>query len=143
MASADRPQGISRRQTLTAVAAVGVGLPVLAACGSGSDSSTATDPGAAPGATLGPATDVPVGGGTIYADQKVVVTQPVDGQFNAFSAVCTHQSCLVSNVEGGTINCTCHGSKFSIEDGSVVNGPATSPLPTVAVKDDGGQLTTA
>ncbi|MFI7068358.1 transglycosylase domain-containing protein [Kribbella sp. NPDC050124] len=32
-------------------------------------------------------------------------------------------------MEGGTINCNCHGSRFNISDGSVVNGPATQPLP--------------
>lgn len=139
-------QGITRRKALTGAAAVGVGVPVLAACGSddGSDGgSDSSEPAAAAGEELGPASDVPVGGGTIYADQKIVVTQPTDGTFEGFSATCTHQGCLVSTVADGTINCTCHGSKFSIADGSVENGPATSPLGRVAVEVKDGQITTA
>ena len=137
-------EGFTRRTTLTGAAVVGVGVPFLAAC-AGSDSSSASDtaPTAAAGEALGPAGDVPIGGGTIYADQKIVVTQPVDGEFKGFSAVCPHQSCLVSNVDDGTINCACHGSKFSLTDGSVVNGPATSGLPAVPVTVDGDEITTA
>ena len=56
--------------------------------------------------------------------------------------MCTHRGCLVATVADGTINCTCHGSKFSIDDGSVVNGPATSPLGTVAVADKAVRSTT-
>lgn len=133
--------GITRRSTLTGAAALGVGLPLLTACGGG-DGDTATEPDTTAGETLGPSKDVPVGGGTIYADQKVVVTQPTEGDFKAFSSICTHQGCPVSNVDGGTINCTCHGSKFSITDGSVVNGPATSGLSAVAVSVKGGSVVT-
>jgi Rieske Fe-S protein len=55
----------------------------------------------------------------------------------AFSSICTHAGCPVAEVTD-TINCNCHGSKFSITDGSVVNGPATKPLParTVTVTGD-------
>jgi len=138
-----QPTGITRRHALTGAAATGVGVPLLAACGSGdSGGSSGAEPTAQAGEDLGPASDVPVGGGAIYADQKIVVTQPKQGEFKGFSAVCTHQGCLVASVDGGTINCTCHGSKFSIDDGSVVNGPATSPLGSVAVTDKGGQITT-
>lgn len=135
-------EGINRRQAITGAAAVGLGLPLLAACGSNDASGSTPKPAPAAGKDLGPATEVPVGGGKIFGDQQVVVTQPSKGTFRGFSAVCTHQHCLLSSVEGGTINCGCHGSKFSIEDGSVVNGPASSPLPEVGVKVAGGDLTT-
>lgn len=136
--------GISRRQTLTGAAALGVGVPLLAACGAGSDGESSSGaPSSTPGEKLGAAADVPVGGGTILADQKIVVTQPTKGEFKAFSSICTHAGCPVSAVQDGTINCTCHGSKFSVEDGSVVNGPATKPLPEVAVTVQGGEITTA
>lgn len=78
--------------------------------------------------------DIPVGGGKILTDKKIVITQPKAGSFDAFTAVCTHQGCIVGSVAGGTINCPCHGSKFSIANGSVVNGPATSPLAPVSIK---------
>ncbi|HEY3005608.1 MAG TPA: Rieske (2Fe-2S) protein, partial [Kribbellaceae bacterium] len=92
------------------------------------------------GEVLGPVGDVPVGGGKIYADAKVVVTQPAAGQFKGFSAVCTHNGCILADVAGGTINCGCHGSKFKIADGSVANGPASSPLASVRVTVKGNQI---
>jgi len=150
--------GITRRQTLTGAAVVGVGLPLLAACGD-DGSGTATDPaGSSSSSTPAPSEpastetseppadaltstgDVPKGGGKIFADEKVVVTQPSAGEFKCFTAVCTHQGCVVSSVEGGSINCACHGSRFSIADGSVRNGPATSALGEVPISVDGKSI---
>ena len=131
--------GISRRRTLTGAAVVGVGAPLLAACGGDDEGSTDT-PDVAAGAALGPTADVPVGGGKIYADQKVVVTQPTEGDFRGFSATCTHQGCRVAEIKGGTINCTCHGSKFSIEDGSLKTGPASKPLDEKTVTKEGDDI---
>ena len=87
--------------------------------------------------------DVPVGGGKILADKKIVITQPRAGSFEAFTAVCTHQGCTVSSVSGGTINCPCHGSKFSISNGSVVAGPAPSALAPVSIKVQGTSIVQA
>ena len=87
--------------------------------------------------------DVPVGGGKILADKKIVITQPRAGSFEAFAAVCTHQGCTVSSVSGGTINCPCHGSKFSITNGSVVTGPAASALASVGIKVEGTSIVQA
>ena len=75
--------------------------------------------------------------------EKVVVTQPEEGTFEAFSAICTHQNCTVKDVRGGTINCACHGSKFNITNGSVVQGPAASPLPPVGIKVQGTSIVQA
>ena len=142
----DKPS-LSRRRTLAGALGVGVSLPVLAACGG----DTVQDPGSGsvdpsldtevePG-PLAATADVPVGGGTIFADAKVVVTQPTEGDFQGFSAVCTHSGCILASVSDGTINCRCHGSKFSIEDGSVQGGPAPAPLPSVEITVDGGEIT--
>jgi Rieske Fe-S protein len=87
--------------------------------------------------------DIPVGGGKVLADKKIVITQPKAGSFDAFTAVCTHQGCIVGTVAGGTIDCPCHGSKFSISDGSVVNGPAVSPLAPVSIKVQGTSIVQA
>jgi Rieske Fe-S protein len=84
--------------------------------------------------------EVPVGGGVILEDADYVITQPTAGEFKAFSKICTHQNCPVTGIEGRTINCQCHGSKFSIEDGSVQNGPATRPLPKAEVTVAGGEV---
>lgn len=136
---------LTRRRALTGAATVGVGVPLLVSCGGG-EKSAATDPGApagAPGDVLAATPDIEVGGGAIFPDEKVVVTQPSDGEFRAFSATCTHQGCLVTSVSEGTIRCPCHGSEFSVEDGSVQSGPARAPLPEVEIVVEGGRITLA
>jgi Rieske Fe-S protein len=87
--------------------------------------------------------DIPVGGGAVFEGQQIVITQPREGEFKGFSAICTHQGCTVSTVKGGTINCPCHGSKFEVTDGSVRTGPATKPLPYRKLKIDGDQISLA
>jgi Rieske Fe-S protein len=153
--------GIPTRRTVVAAAGAAGLVATLAACGDGSNDSSkdAGSPGASGGdqsqssggdtggdtgggtggKDLGSAADIPVGGGKVI-DKKVVVTQPTKGDFRAFSAICTHQGCPVSAVEGGTINCPCHGSKYSIEDGSVKGGPAPKPLSKLNVKVEGGSI---
>ncbi len=144
----------SRRTVLASGVVVAAAAALTAACGS-SDSGAATSPAASSPAGSGggassPAagagttvatTDVPVGGGTILADAKVVVTQPTAGEFKAFTAVCTHQGCTVASVANGTISCPCHGSAFSAADGSVQGGPAKGPLAAVPVTVSGTQIT--
>lgn len=86
------------------------------------------------------AADIPVGSGKIFPDAQTVITQPKEGEFKAFSSICTHQACPVATVTD-TINCDCHGSKYSITDGSVVNPPAPKPLPAKTIEVDGDTLT--
>jgi len=134
---------ITRRKVVTGTAMTAVGAPLLAACGSG-DGDTGTDPsGDAGSGDSGPlvaTSEVPVGGGVIVADRNLVATQPTEGTFKVFSAACTHQGCTVTKVAGGTIDCPCHGSRFSIEDGSVTQGPATSALEEVAFEVTDGEI---
>ena len=99
--------------------------------------------GAAAPAALASTSDVPVGGGKILTDKKIVLTQPKSGEFHGFSAVCPHAGCTVGSVSDGTINCPCHGSEFAIADGSVVAGPAPKPLPAQSIKVSGGSITAA
>ena len=76
----------------------------------------------APAGTTVAISEVTVGGGLVV-DEKYVVTQPTDGEFKAFSAICTHQGCPVGSVEDGVIVCPCHNSHFDITSGDPVSGP--------------------
>ncbi|MPY62129.1 Rieske (2Fe-2S) protein [Streptomyces spongiae] len=139
----------STRRTVLAAGATGAAA-LLAGCGeygdNGGDSAespTGDSPTATDGTTggeLAKTDDIPVGGGKIFKDQKIVVTQPEQDDFKAFSAVCTHQGCIVASVSDKTINCACHGSKFSITDGAVENGPATRPLPAEQITVTGNSI---
>ena len=88
---------------------------------------------------LGKASAVPIGGGVVYAAEKVVVTQPQASTYVGLSAICTHMGCTVRDVSGGTINCPCHGSRYHL-DGTVARGPAPGPLPRRPVTVVGGEL---
>ena len=140
---------ISRR-TLGGLAAAGVGVPLLAACGGGGPSTAADSSGTSSagsghqsGEQVAQTSDIAVGGGEIFPDQEVVVTQPTAGEFKCFTAICTHQGCLLSSVSGGTINCDCHGSQYSIESGDVEQGPATFPLAEVPITVSGDEISFA
>ncbi|MYT72778.1 MULTISPECIES: Rieske (2Fe-2S) protein [unclassified Streptomyces] len=98
-------------------------------------------PRPSPAPALAKTSDIPVGGGKVFAAEKVVVTQPAQGDFKAFSAICTHQGCTVNSVSGGTIDCPCHGSKYRIADASVAAGPAPRPLPPRRIEVRGNSIT--
>jgi Rieske Fe-S protein len=156
----------TRRGLLAGVGLAGL-AGAITACGAGSSSSTpppginevtpASSPAAPPaassapassapassaaaGSALAPTSKIPVGGGLIFPGPQVVVTQPTAGDFQAFSAVCTHMGCIVNQVSNGTIDCPCHGSQYSISTGAVVAGPAPRPLPAKHIKVSGGSV---
>lgn len=141
------PEGSTRRGLLAGVGLLGV-AGALVACGaatndkSGSDSggSGSGESGSGGGGALTQTSAIPVGGGKVFEDEKVVVTQPAKGEFRCFSAICTHRGCTVNSVANGTIDCPCHGSKYSIKDASVVNGPATKPLSEKTIKVQGSKI---
>jgi Rieske Fe-S protein len=85
--------------------------------------------------------DIPVGGGIVISKVNLVITQPVAGEFKAFSSVCPHVGCLLDKVANGTIDCPCHGSTFRVSDGAVVTGPATRPLTSIAITVADGVIT--
>ncbi len=147
----------SRRALLVGTGAVGVAAltgcqtygesaappPPPAAPTTGDAGTAAPDDGAATGGgapALAAVADIPVGGGKIFADAGVVVTQPTAGTIKAYSATCTHQGCTVTSVADGAIVCACHNSVFDIADGSVRSGPANAPLPAANVTVDGDAI---
>jgi Rieske Fe-S protein len=115
------------------------GAPSSAA-GPASAAGASSAAGGSASATLASTAEIPVGGGKVLTDKKIVITQPQAGSFHAFTAICTHLGCIVNTVSGGTINCPCHGSKYSIVNGSVVNGPAPLPLAAVSIKVQGTSI---
>lgn len=145
----------SRRTVVSGVVAGGLTLPALAACGSsGSGDDVSAEPatggsggsggsGSSGSKPLASTSDIPVDGGKVFDDERVVITQPTKGEFKAFSAVCTHQGCLVTTVSDGEIHCPCHGSTFSAADGEVLSGPATQALPEESITVKGGEISLA
>jgi nitrite reductase/ring-hydroxylating ferredoxin subunit len=154
---------VTRRAMLLGAGAVGA-AGLLAACGSESPAATtapttaATNPpaptsaAASPSSTAGAsagaadpnaisAAEIPVGGGKIFGDRRIVVTQPTAGTFKAFDATCTHQQCTVGEVSNGKITCPCHMSQFNIADGSVARGPATRALGAKTATVNNGSIT--
>jgi Rieske Fe-S protein len=146
------------RRGILASAIVVAGAGALAACSSPpvvaepKASSSGAAPPQSPGGTSGqaqtpapagtPTSEIPVGGGKIFSDEQVVVTQPSAGQFKAFSAVCTHQGCIVGEISGGQIICPCHASHFDISTGAPTpDSLAQSPLPAKTVTVSGDTFT--
>lgn len=156
------PVGRRRLLSLGGLAAMATAVP-LTACSSptdqpgtpaessagaaGSGSASSGSPGSAspgsgsPGGTTVSTADVPVGGGVILEESPYVVTQPTEGEYKAFTKICTHQGCPVSEIKGGSIKCFCHGSEFSIADGSVTQGPADKPLEEFTTSVSGDTIT--
>jgi 3-phenylpropionate/trans-cinnamate dioxygenase ferredoxin component len=68
----------------------------------------------------------------------------VDGRLYAFDdlCTCTGEACPLSGglLTGTTIMCQCHGSRFDISTGAVINGPATEPLHVYEVQEVEGSI---
>ncbi|MEH0421719.1 Rieske (2Fe-2S) protein [Streptomyces sp. B21-083] len=142
-ASLQPVSGPGRRTVMAAAGAAGLAV-ALTACGSEDDSSaSATEQGAAAGTALAKTSDIPEGGGKIFKDQGVVVTQPTAGTYKAFSSKCTHAGCAVTGITNGVITCPCHNSEFSVADGSVKKGPATTALAAESITVSGDSITLA
>lgn len=83
---------------------------------------------------------VPAGSAVTFeeAGSPAVLVHLQNGKFAAYSAVCTHQGCTVA-YQNGQLLCPCHGSVFDpSRGGAVLNGPATSPLPRIQIKERRG-----
>ena len=161
--SATDTPGLTRRSAVRAVGGGAVASALLGGCATTTEQATqaassvasqaasaaSSAGGAASSAVASAAGDlvkaaeIPVGGGKVLSLLKVVITQPSAGDYKAFSAICTHEGCPVTDVEGGAIICPCHNSKFDITTGAVLSGPAKKPLPakSVTVTADGLEVT--
>ncbi|MBM7504986.1 ubiquinol-cytochrome c reductase iron-sulfur subunit [Agromyces aurantiacus] len=143
----DDARGLTRR---TAIALGGAGalggVVTLAGCttgggSGGTDTSATPDTSAAAGQEVAALADIPVGGSidATIGGEPVLVAQPTAGEVVAFSAICTHQGCVVA-AAGDRFECPCHGSVFDAATGDVLQGPAPDPLPSVPVSVEGDRV---
>ena len=134
---------LSRRQLAVSVAAVAAAGASVAL--SGCSGTTPPPPEELPaGTALGSVADFEPGSARVVTvkGNDVVVARSEGGEFSACSAVCTHKGCTVF-VTPTELECPCHGSRFVTGSGELINGPATSPLPQVAVTVSGDAVVVA
>jgi thiosulfate dehydrogenase [quinone] large subunit len=97
---------------------------------------------ALPGRHIVAASDLPAGRALRFKDRNgdpAWLLHEPNGDFRAFSAVCTHAGCSV-DISGGEFVCPCHGGRFSAADGSVLGGPPPTPLPGLHVQVVSGDV---
>ena len=161
---------ISRGRFIKLGATLGVGAAgasILAACGGEKASSPATNQATGrvegateatkggggtvaqveEGGTIARESDVTPGSAVEFTDEELgqpaVLVRLENGDFKAYSAVCTHRGCTV-NYKDGKLVCPCHGSVYNpAKDAEVENGPATTPLPEVPVEVQNGEVVRA
>lgn len=145
---------LTGRRNVIMGAGVVAGAGALAACSSppvpSPEAPRTSSPAVSPSANGGDATpgpggtpvsEIPVGGGRIFPDQQVVVTQPAAGEFKAFSTTCTHQGCAVTAIEDGHIICPCHRSQFDLTSGAPTpDSQAKQPLAAMTVHVEGDRF---
>jgi Rieske Fe-S protein len=89
--------------------------------------------------------EVPVGGVKMFNypgdHDACILVRLAEDEFVAYSQKCTHLSCAVYYAhEKKRLECPCHEGYFSVEDGSVLQGPPPRPLPKVVVERRGDLL---
>jgi nitrite reductase/ring-hydroxylating ferredoxin subunit len=152
---------LNRRAALTAIVGTSAAFTLAACAASPEVASTtppsATEPSADPTSNstteptetqaaqtfvVGPVTDVALGGATRYLveGRPVIITQPREGEFRAFAAVCTHAGGAINGLRDEKLFCGSHNSYFDVETGEAVQGPARNPLGKVEVAVDGENL---
>lgn len=158
-------QRLSRTRFIRLGAALGVGAAgasMIAACGGESGGGGGAGGGAtqAPGETEGGQqgggaggdaiageADVPPGSAVQFTEsgQPAVLVRLENGDFAAYSAICTHQQCTVAyENQSGQLACPCHGSVYDPANGAaVVSGPAPRPLSGIPVEVRDGQVVRA
>ncbi|MFC0678409.1 Rieske (2Fe-2S) protein [Lysobacter korlensis] len=128
---------VSRRTALTLGGAT-ASVVALAACAPGASTPPAAEAPPAEPTAVGSLADLPVGG-TASAElgsTPILLSRPAEGEVKAFSAICTHQQCVVS----ADFGCPCHGSTFDASTGEPTEGPAMQPLPEYQVTLDGDTI---
>ncbi len=98
-----------------------------------------------PEAVVARTEEIPVKGIKLFAyptqKDRCILVRTAEASYVAYSQKCTHLSCAVyfSN-KTGRLECPCHEGAFSVQDGSVLQGPPRRPLPKVILENRGGNL---
>jgi nitrite reductase/ring-hydroxylating ferredoxin subunit/uncharacterized membrane protein len=104
---------------------------------------TAFDPGPSDWSTALDAGDLPAGEPrrVVVEDTPVFLLRHGDG-LHAIHDRCSHRGCALTRgkIDGESIVCACHGSRFSLHDGSVEHGPATTGQPAYDVRETEGKI---
>ena len=136
---------ISRRGVIAS--AVGVSaVAALSACSTEVSDLTSTPAPETPVTTapvaVAKTSDIPIGSGKKFDVEGVpiLITQPREGEFRGFSAVCTHAGFVMTNMANSEIKCDNHGAVYSADDGSVLSGPAPRALGKVTVTVEGDDI---
>ena len=70
-----------------------------------------------------------------------LLIQKPDGEYVAYARRCTHLSCpVVYEADQSRLFCPCHNGAFSIEDGSVLQGPPPHGIPQIAIEIRGEEI---
>lgn len=79
---------------------------------------------------------------SVIIEGKKIAVANINGNFYAFADECSHRQCSLSDgfLAGSQIICPCHGAGFDVVSGRVLNGPATEPIKTYAVKTAGENI---
>jgi nitrite reductase/ring-hydroxylating ferredoxin subunit len=125
-----RISGPSTKSMRTVPIKVTNGFLIATLAAAATASPTPTPSNSASGEELIKSARVPVAGGVKVGSRlgQILVVQPTAGVFAAFSVICNHAGCAVSQVTASAIICPCHGSEFSTANGAVSKGPATQAL---------------
>ena len=75
----------------------------------------------------------------VEAGGKKIALFNVGGEYYAIDDTCSHRGGPLSKgaVEGGTITCPWHGSKFDIKTGAVIGPPAVTGVASYRVRVSG------
>ncbi|WAX82060.1 Rieske (2Fe-2S) protein [Streptomyces sp. KMM 9044] len=128
--SAASRRTVLRGMALTPVAGLG-----LTACGGGEE--RPSQPAGPVG--LGTEGEVAPGSSKPFRDHDIVVSRDGNGSFTAYSTLCTHASCPISQLEGTKPICPCHGSEFDATAGKGLREPA-APLTPLSVEVRNGTI---
>ena len=140
----DSPVMLSRRTVLVGGIAVAGAAGLAAVAGCAAKSSAAATPSSTGPDVLATVASIPVGNAVSATlnGKPILISQPTAGTIVAFTAICTHQGCTVAPA-GKEFQCPCHGSVYNAATGAVIQGPAPSPLASIAIKVEGGNVVPA